>query len=42
MEMCFNNLMDNNFFKLANLEMFYIENWNVIPREIDLRIGDVG
>ena len=39
---CFNNLMDNNFFKLANLEMFYIENWNFTPWEIDLRIGEVG
>ena len=42
MGMCFNNLMYNNFFKLANLEMFYIENWNFTPREIDLRIDEVG
>ena len=42
MGMCFNNLMDNNFFKLANLEMSYVENWNFTPQEIDLRIGEVG
>lgn len=42
MGMCFNDLMDNNFFKLANLEMSYIENRNFTPQEIDLRIGEVG
>lgn len=42
MEICSNNLMDNNFFKLANLEMSYIENWNFTSQEIDLRIGEVG
>lgn len=41
MGMCFNNLMDNNFFKLPNLEMSYTENWNFTPQEIDLRIGEV-
>lgn len=42
MEVCFNNLMDNSFFKLADLEMSYTENWNFTPQEIDLRIGEVG